>query len=696
MSPPPRPRSQAAGAHGAWPALALAFGLVAIALPQSDFFRALPGDLGDARLNGLLLEHVFRWLRGVDPSLLSPGFFFPFPGALTFSDNHLGTVAVYALLRWGGLDPEAAYIGWFTLAYAANFLCCHHALRGFGLGMPGSAAGAFLYAFAMPALVQSGHAQLGYRFAVPLALLALHQLLRDGRPIHLAWLGVWVVLQFYCTIYIGYFLLLLLGGYLAALYLVPSSRAEFLRPHRLVASLARAPRDREWWRSLAMLVASAAALAALFAPYAYYAHRYGFSRSPAEIASLLPRPGSYLLADQSRLWGRLSLGITGIPNRQEQQMFVGAAACLLAVTGLLRATAWVRLSALALVLLVVLTLDVGDRSLYTLLERLPLANAIRAASRVCLVLLLPLAVLAGTGVDRLAARGKYAPGRRAFAVLLVAALALECATLGTARVPLASWRARLETLQAQVREPLPPDAIVFVPRRAGVPFYLTELDGMGLAQRLGRDTLNGYSGNSPPGHGQTADPCDDLVDRLAGYAAFARQDMAAVEALAHRVVAVGAALHCELPEALPVRTPVRGALPADVFGKIALAVVDMTIVDARQLAVEVAVANDADTPLGSLSDDGQSVRFSWRFVAAGAAAGAVGWDARSELRRDVPAHGRVHQRLRIDVPRVPGRYRLEVSMVQEGVAWFHDRGMAAARGSREIDVGPDGRLAGLR
>ena len=89
------PRAEGWGGGTLWPALlALAFGLLGIALPQSDFFRAIPGDLGDARFNGLILEHVFRWLGGIDASLWSPGFFFPFPGALTFSDNHFGTVGV--------------------------------------------------------------------------------------------------------------------------------------------------------------------------------------------------------------------------------------------------------------------------------------------------------------------------------------------------------------------------------------------------------------------------------------------------------------------------------------------------------------------------------------------------------------------------------------------------------------------------
>lgn len=698
MNPLSRPRAGAAWASRLWPAFALAFGLVAIVLPQSDVFRAIPGDLGDARLNGLLLEHVFRWLCGVDPSLWSPDFFHPYPGALSFSDSHLGTVAAYAVLRVAGLGPEMAYIGWFTLACVANFLGCHHALRRFGFSAPGSATGAFLFAFAMPALAQSGHAQLGYRFAVPLAVLALYRLLRDGRPIHLAWLGAWVALQFYCTIYIGYFLLLLLGSYLVALYLVPASASGFLRPHRLVVTLVRAPRDREWWSSVLMLGAGIAALAALFLPYAYYAHLYGFARSPIEIASLLPRPGSYLLADASRLWGAFSLGITGIAYRQEQQMFVGGAACLLALVGLVRATPCVRVSALALLLLVVFTLHAGGYSLYAFVERLPLASAIRAASRIILVLLLPMAVLVAAGVDRLVvADGRHFHARRILAVLLVAALGLECATLGTANVPLVEWRARLDALRAQVPAALPADAIVFVPRQPGVPFHLTELDGMALAQALGRASLNGYSGNSPPGYGQTTDPCDDMVDRLTGYAAFMHRDMASVEALARRVVPIGGPLQCTLPPALPARTVIHGALPLDMFDKVGLAIVDMAVADPRQLTVEIDVHNGADTRLGSLSDTGQSVRFSWRFVAIGdTAPDGIGWEARSELRSDVPAHGQVRQRLRIDVPRTPGRYRLDVSMVQEGVAWFHGRGTALAHGPREIGIGADGRLVGLR
>ncbi len=681
-----------------WPALlALAFGLLGIALPQSDFFRAIPGDLGDARFNGLILEHVFRWLGGIDASLWSPGFFFPFPGALTFSDNHFGTVAVYALLRLVGLSPEHAYIGWFTFAYVANFLCAYLVCRRFGLTAGGGALGAFVFAFAMPVLVQAGHAQLGYRFAVPLAILALQRLLHEGRPTQLAWLGIWVTLQFYCSIYLGYFLLLLLGGYLLVTYLVPSSRPHLMHPHRALARLIRWPGRGGLWRSIGVLVVCAASLAALVAPYAYYADLYGLARNPADIERMLPRIGSYLLADNSWVWSGISQHVTGIQMRQEHQMFVGAAACLLAIIGVARgASHWLRVSAIALALLVLLTLNVRGLSLYAFVEHLPMANAIRAVSRICLVMLFPLGLLAGAGFDSLSV-GARRPGGPMLAAMLVILLLLECTALRTASVPLKVWRDRLAMRLAEVPGRLAPDAIVYVPRQPREPLFMTELDGMSVAQRLGRNTINGYSGNSPPGFGQTTDPCDDLIDRLTGYARFAKLDIVQVGALARRVVAVGAMLDCELPRSLPERAHFTGALPDAAFARVQVEIAGLAIANAQQLNVELVVRNGRDAVLASVSGSNQPIRFSWRFVSADSGVPlSVDWAPRSELRKDVQAHASEHLHLLIDAPSTPGRYWLDVSMVQEDVAWFHERGMPIARSAQLVEVDDNGHIQQVR
>lgn len=674
----------------------LAIGMFCIVLPQSDFFRAMPGDMGDARFNELILEHVFRWLRGIDHDLWSPGFFFPFPGALAFSDNHFGSVGAYALLRLAGFTAEGAYIGWFTLAYALNFLCCAHALQRFGLKPQGSAVGAFLFAFGMPVLAQAGHAQLGYRFAIPLAMLALHRLLRARRARHLAWLAVWVTVQFLCSIYLGYFLLLLLGSWLFASCMAAMFAPSEMRP----LTLRRGPwRKAEILRCAAVLAPCAAIMALVLLPYVHFAHLYGFARLPAEIANLLPRPASYLLADLSTAWGALSQKIGGIPMRQEQQLFIGAGACVLACIGFLRGRARLtRTAATALFLLVALTVNVDGLSAYRVLESLPLANAIRGVSRIILVLLFPLALLAASGIDWLSVSNTR--GRRmrwAAASLLSLLMVVECVARSAPNVALSDWSSRRSAILREVPVGLSSDAILFLPRQSGVPAYMTELDGMELAQRLGRKTLNGYSGNSPPGFGFNTAPCDDLTDRLTGYVAFARGDVEQLRALASKVVTIGAPLHCEVAASLPPRSHFSGPLPADAYGRVGVSVADLALANARQLTLDLRVVNQTDAILAAISDSHQPIRFSWRFAAAGAAPshtdGWRTWNTRADLHEDVPPHGDAVTRLLIDVPTVSGRYRLEVSLVQEGVAWFHDHGMPIASSAQRIDIDPAGRLS---
>ena len=75
-------------------------GLYGFPLRNFAGFTAVPGGLGDPRFNAFVLEHVYRWALGLEPSLWSPRIFFPFEDALAFSDSHLGTAAVYAVFSY--------------------------------------------------------------------------------------------------------------------------------------------------------------------------------------------------------------------------------------------------------------------------------------------------------------------------------------------------------------------------------------------------------------------------------------------------------------------------------------------------------------------------------------------------------------------------------------------------------------------
>ncbi|MCW1776912.1 hypothetical protein NB693_21265 [Pantoea ananatis] len=136
--------------------------------------------MGDARFNGIILEYFYRWLGGHEQSLTSPGFFYPMPGALTFSDNHWGSAWIYSLFRAVGADQYRAFDLWYLTAYALNYLAAHLFLRRMHFSPVASALGAFVFASRLP------YSQLMYRCMLPVALLAWQRFREEGRPL---WVG---------------------------------------------------------------------------------------------------------------------------------------------------------------------------------------------------------------------------------------------------------------------------------------------------------------------------------------------------------------------------------------------------------------------------------------------------------------------------------------------------------------------------
>ncbi len=676
------------------PAFFLLCGLVLVVLPQSDFFRAIPGDLGDARLNNLILEHLYRWAIGKDSSLWSPGFFYPYPGTLSFSDNHFGTIIIYALLRQLGLSPDHAFIGWFTAAAPLNFLCCYHALRKGGLTDKGSAVGAFIFAFALTASIQSQHAQLNYRFAIPLAMLAWQRFVNRGNALNLAAAVFWLTIQFYCSIYLGYFLILLLCASFCALYAVRQVGEAPQRPHRVLYDIIRNPRTSNLFISVAIIVGCIAALTVLLYPYLYYSRLYGFHRSREEIASMLPRLWSYFIADNSRLWGTISTKLPDVPMRNEQQMFFGLGAILLALIGCMRnSTLWTRNALISLALLVLITLSVRNHSLYYQLTNLPVANAIRAVSRIGLVMLFPVGVLAGSGFDWLVSPAKqtFSLPKSLTCFLLTLLMLVEYTTLTTGHVNITDWRNHISVLKNDVPANLPGNSIVFFPLRNDTPLFMSELDGMSLAQTLGVSTLNGYSGNAPMGfYDPNATPCDQAVERLAGYASFAKLSKSNFDELVNRVVTVGEPTRCLPPALLSARTHFSGALPVGLIHQMSVIVESIALSDGR-LSVELRLNNGGNEPLPSLSDTNQPIRASWRIVDLASPPGLNDdWSPRKDLTSDVPAHGSQQIHVTIAAPGSAGKYKLQASVVQDGVVWFHNAGMQIATSDQTIEVGANG------
>lgn len=650
------------------PLALLASGFWFVPLAQTCRLDCIPGDLGDARFNDVILEHFHRWLIGKDASLLSPSFFYPMPGALTFSDNLWGTAWIYSGFRLLGWDRYEAFDLWYLAGYVANFVVCHWVFRRLGFSILASALGAFAFTFPLPVIATHGHAQLAYRFVIPAGLLLWHRFRQDGGWRWLGWLAVAVVAQFYIAIYLGYFMLLLIAAWAFAQWLTEGfgPRQWFSQWTRWSEPAARS----ELIVAVVMTTVALGALVFLMQPYLHYSKLYAFQRAPGEIATMLPRPQSYFLADTSTFWGGFSARyITSVPMRPEQQMFFGAGVLGLALFGLIRSTArsrWVAL--VSMLLLVLLTLSVGGHSLYMLAARIPGLASVRAISRIAVVMALPLAYLVATGVDalRLAARPW-----RVLVFLLAVVMFSESVATWTIKIDIEQARERIARLGNRLPSPLPAGAVIFNPLRADVAFYDTELDGVVLSQDLGLPTLNGYSGNIPPGYDPRGgdSPCRQALTRTGAatefFAAHLKRPLPALAA--DRIVVIGEATCADATWRV---------IPFEDMKKISLRISQFAS-HGKSYRVHVMVHNGSAYALNTALNASEPLRLSWQKVAEGHDFVASAWTSRVEMGGSNELMPGETREVVFDVPRAPGETgRLAISAVLEGRTWLHDHGFS--------------------
>ena len=521
-----------------------------------------------------------------------------------------------------GCDREDAYRGWYLLGFATNFAACAYALRRLDHGRPAAALGAFLFSFALPMTVQSGHSQLNYRFGVPLAILALVQFARQPRLSTLFAVVFWTVWQFYCSIYVGYFLGLLLIAFAVATALTGAPlglRTLLYWPRRMIGA----------WRegsgsARAGFVLGATVLCALmiglFLPYLRVSKLYGFQRSWAEIALALPRLSSYLLTINSRLWHVAWCAFDALPRPWEHAMFVGVAPVLaIAIAVILR---WGKrtllgslfgAAALAIGLLAVLTLWMDGYSLYRLVAELPGIESVRYMTRIILVILFPVSMLLASSVDALSSARIATTARYAGQALIAAVLLLECSDIEHYTTLKREWRDRLRIAAAELPANLPPLPILLFAPGPDESRSLRELDGMLLAQERGWATMNGYSGNTPPNHILTGDCRDPAVDLSAALDFLGRNGNEEFERLAKRVVAVGYT-GCD-PSWVSRRLQLNafaGPLPAELMAATTISIDHVRIGDGFPQAT-IMIHNHGSRAIPATSSTAMPIRLSARY-----------------------------------------------------------------------------------
>ena len=502
------------------------FGFTLIPLKQFRGLTLMPGDLGDARLNNYFLETLYLRLTGELDSFWNMGMFFPYPLVGGFSDNHFGSAIFYVLPRYFLGQPETAFQIWFLIGYLLNFSFAYLALRKLGMSSIGASVGAGIFAFALPTSAHAIHAQLHHRWAIPMAIAAISTFLKGGGS---KWLGIaalWITAQFYIGIYNGFFILLFVVTIIFSHLIIrvfTFRKSQRSKNQKLFKNLDYTSSAK----LIGMLLTALVAIAALFFTYYKVSLLYVGSRSWAEIDPMLPRPRSYFIADHSLLWRSLSSKIEDVPLRWEHQMFVGVVPMILFLLGAIvmirtknRAAAGIYL---ATTLIVVLTLYVKSFSLWYFIHDFPLFSAIRAVTRVDQVLLLAVGYGSALFLTWLGARQVRNRNRLHTLMAVITLLALLEAATGTIGTSEKSvWRERVANLAKKVPSDLPKDSVLYFAQTD--PWYAHELDAMWVSLQAGKPTLNGYSGQAPPGWNFTygAD-CNSIPIQVASYQVWANE-----------------------------------------------------------------------------------------------------------------------------------------------------------------------------
>ncbi len=654
-----------------WPLLVVLFVGMTFVVRAVDDFRGIPGDLGDARFNSVVLEHFYLWAKGANERLWDPGFFYPYKDVLGFSDNHFGSAPVYAVFRFLGFDRMDAFQGWFVVGHISTLLATYISFRILGFSNTAAAFGALVFAFSLNVLAKTGHAQLTYRFGTPLAFSMFWLMLRDARPEKLGWVAIWTSWQFLCSIYLGLFLFMILSAVFIAYIVLAQPKQVWTTIHNF-----RNLTLRQWTFLALQIVGSAVILLSVLLKYAEVKTLYDFGRNYGDISQMLPRIQSYFMADSSSIWRDFSHSIGEyITYRHEHQMFFGGFALLLCALALLhwRKAAWeenlFRVAIGASAIVFVSTLAVGStHSVFQLLLLIPGFDSIRAVTRISLVLVLLVAIVAAIGIEGLI-RPKWIPTK--FAVLLLASLSLvETNSFSPHSTPKSEWKARAEQLRTTLPNPFPEGGILWA---TSTPFdhfaaLYTELDAMIVAQDLGVPTLNGYSGNSPPGYVFPTN-CTDPTPRFSQFAPFSQETLLSVKNIQQRIVSAGTVVCSVFSDPQPST----GGIDQSIAPKILMSAEP----DELPNFFNVTIRNTSDQALLTNSTGNTAVRLSWRFNASDGSTEA-NWDPRFDLGFSLAPGAEAQVLVEVERPDSSEDY-LEFSLVQDGYFWFHDAGMSIAR-----------------
>ena len=494
-----------------------------ILLLEIFFFRNilfsdnLLGDLGDGRLNNLLVEHWFEALSGKETFREIIGFY-PVQNTISYTDMNVLFAIPYCVLRFFGVGMYLAnkivligvhVLGSYSLYYLLRkkFMCT----RVFSL------IGIALFSCSSAYSMKINHTQLIAISFVSLLFIFIISFFQykdnSKKRILFGILAVSMLsLLMYTSFYIAYFVILFAGLFAVSIFLVSLFGGR--RPWRAVVSYIK-----EFWKSLAGLVVYGVILVTpFFMMYLPTSKMFG-ARDWGLILYYLPKPLDILnVSKENWLFGGLmqSLEDKGIMSDfpEVEIGFTFIAAILLLITGIFLFYKMLKkkdtvaimdiviVSAfVAVILSLIFMIKIGDKTLwYIIYHYLPGGSALRAVGRYMFFLSLPVAIMVAYGGSHIPFLQGKAVYRNGIAILLLAVVLVSNIRVGGVA---SSWTISEEEAEKE-KVSAPPEEckVMYIldssrPNQPGVWNY--HLFAWTIADMYHIKTINGYSGQFPIG-----------------------------------------------------------------------------------------------------------------------------------------------------------------------------------------------------
>jgi hypothetical protein len=463
-----------------------------------SFFKHVQSDLGDTRFNHYILEHTYRWLlrEPLHHSLWDPPFFYPAQNTLAYSDMLLGVAPFYWIFRLFLGDPVLSFQLWMISQFVITYILAAFLFRRLLFCSWSSAwIGGYLFAFANPRLAHIGHQQLIGQFLFLIIGISLIEICRARKPFSL-WMWMLIsaaafVLQFVSSFYFSWFSILTLGTIGILIFFRKDTRGVL----RELLSVGFIP----------FLVTSSIAAVMLVPVVGHYlqaASEVGL-RDFNEVAAGIPHISHLLRSGpENLLWGWLEpLWSTSVLSfAQEKQLGVGLVTFFISICGLwLIPSPKLRQIVCLLFILLVVYVFVFPGNVFVwkyFYLYVPGAAAIRAPGRIVFFLL----VLQGVGLTLVCESLFSSQKTRLWGLVLLAVVVAE-QTRSQISFRRQSAEKTVETLTKPLIRRSNCKAFMLIHEGGKYPAYKYQLDAMWAALSSRIPTLNGYSGNEPPGWG---------------------------------------------------------------------------------------------------------------------------------------------------------------------------------------------------